>query len=129
MMVVLPNDGKMEHVEAFINKDYLKHVHEHLFRTTWGVVSAFGNTADFSAISEETKLKVSKVTHKAVLSVDEKGTEAAAVTTTEIMPMSLPDTIMLNRPFACSSSWRTLPRASSSWASWLKIILMSMLVW
>jgi serine protease inhibitor len=33
MMVVLPNDGKMEHVEAFINKDYLKHVHEHLFRT------------------------------------------------------------------------------------------------
>ncbi|CAB1339938.1 unnamed protein product [Coregonus sp. 'balchen'] len=121
MMVVLPNDGKMEHVEAFINKDYLKHVHEHLFRTNvdifmpkfststsyslgdhlkdMGVVSAFGNTADFSAISEETKLKVSKVTHKAVLSVDEKGTEASAVTTTEIMPMSLPDTIMLNRPF------------------------------
>lgn len=40
-----------------------------------------------------------QVTHKAVLSVDEKGTEAAAVTTIEIMPMSLPDTIMLNRPF------------------------------
>lgn len=26
-----------------------------------GVVSAFGDTADFSAISEDTKLKVSKV--------------------------------------------------------------------
>ena len=40
-----------------------------------------------------------KVSHKAVLSVDEKGTEAAASTTTEIMPMSLPDTMELNRPF------------------------------
>lgn len=37
--------------------------------------------------------------HKAVLSVDEKGTEAAAATTIEIMPMSLPGTVMLNRPF------------------------------
>uniref|UniRef100_A0A8C7IUY0 Serpin domain-containing protein n=1 Tax=Oncorhynchus kisutch TaxID=8019 RepID=A0A8C7IUY0_ONCKI len=72
---------KMVQVEAFINKEYLKHVHENLFRYFF---------------YRETKLKV---THKTVLSLDEKGTEAAAVTMIEIMPMSLSDTIILNRPF------------------------------
>lgn len=41
----------------------------------------------------------SQVSHQAVLSVDETGTEAAAATTIEIMPMSLPEVIELNRPF------------------------------
>lgn len=40
-----------------------------------------------------------QVSHQAVLSVDETGTEAAATTTMEIMPMSLPDTMKLDRPF------------------------------
>lgn len=31
--------------------------------------------------------------------MDEKGTEAAAVSVSEIMAYSLPDTIRLNRPF------------------------------
>lgn len=39
------------------------------------------------------------MSHQAVLSVDETGTEAAAATTLEIMPMSLPETLELNRPF------------------------------
>ncbi|MCQ4172048.1 serpin family protein, partial [Hafnia paralvei] len=55
--------------------------------------------ADFSGMSDEIKLKVSKVSHQAVLSVDETGTEAAASTTIEVMPMSMPDTMTLNRPF------------------------------
>ena len=39
------------------------------------------------------------MSHQAVLSVDEKGTEAAAVTTLEVMPMSMPESMTLDRPF------------------------------
>ncbi|XP_071380199.1 alpha-1-antitrypsin homolog [Centroberyx affinis] len=121
MMIVLPDEGKMAEVEGYINKEYIRHWHNSLFRSSvdlflpkfsisadasldgtlkeMGISSAFGDAADFSGISEEVKLKVSKVSHKAVLSVDETGTEAAASTTIEIMPMSLPDTMRLNRPF------------------------------
>ncbi|KAM4633472.1 alpha-1-antitrypsin homolog [Polymixia lowei] len=121
MMIVLPDEGKMAEVEGYINKEYIRHWHDSLFRSSvdlflpkfsisaeaslddtlkeMGIASAFGDMADFSGVSEEVKLKVSKVSHKAVLSVDETGTEAAASTTIEIMPMSLPDSMKLDRPF------------------------------
>uniref|UniRef100_A0A667Y536 Serpin peptidase inhibitor, clade A (alpha-1 antiproteinase, antitrypsin), member 1 n=1 Tax=Myripristis murdjan TaxID=586833 RepID=A0A667Y536_9TELE len=114
MMIVLPDEGKMAEVEGYINKDYIRHCSVELYLPKFsisadasladtlkemGIVSAFGDTADFSGISEEVKLKVSKVSHKAVLSVDETGTEAASATTAEIMPMSLPDNMKLDRPF------------------------------
>ncbi|KAM9840468.1 alpha-1-antitrypsin homolog [Aulostomus maculatus] len=121
MMIVLPDEGKMSEVEGFINKDYIKHWHDSLHRQSvelylpkfsisadasldsmlkeMGITSAFDETADFSGLSEEIKLMVSKVSHQAVLSVDETGTEAAAVTTLEVMPMSMPLVMKLNRPF------------------------------
>ncbi len=121
MMIVLPDEGKMAEVEGYINKDYLTHWHDSLFRNSvnlflpkfsisadaslddtlkeLGMTDAFSDNADFSGMSDEIKLKVSKVSHQAVLSVDETGTEAAASTTIEVMPMSMPDTMTLNRPF------------------------------
>ncbi|KAL6485873.1 hypothetical protein MHYP_G00052650 [Metynnis hypsauchen] len=121
MMIVLPDDGKMQEVENNIDKDHLKYLHDRLrYRVVnlfmpkffisssfsladtleeMGIVSAFSDTADFSGFNEETKLKASKVLHKGVLKVDEKGTEAAAVTYTELIRLSMPPTLNLNRPF------------------------------
>ncbi|KAI3364489.1 hypothetical protein L3Q82_011278, partial [Scortum barcoo] len=121
MMIVLPDEGKMNEVEGYINKDYIKHWHNSLSRNSvdlflpkfsisaeasldrtlqeMGITDAFADKADFSGISDEVKLKVSKVAHKAVLSVDETGTEAAAATTIEVMPMSMPEIMKLDRPF------------------------------
>ncbi|XP_063079387.1 alpha-1-antitrypsin homolog isoform X2 [Engraulis encrasicolus] len=121
MMIVLPDEGKMKEVEGAICRHHLLHWHNSLFRssvdvflpkfsisanyplkdvlTEMGMTRAFSDTADFSGISEKAKMKVSKVSHKAVLSVDEKGTEAAAATTIELMPMSLPSSIRMDRPF------------------------------
>lgn len=93
-----------------------------------GVINAFSDSADFAGISAWPKLKVSKVgkaprlwctmspqaqslgghfnfllrpqvSHRAVLDVDETGTKAAASTTIEIMPMSMPETMRMDRPF------------------------------
>jgi serpin B len=52
----------------------------------------FGSHADLSNMAEpqEAPLKVSSVRHKAFVEVNELGTEAAAVTTVEIMLMCMP---------------------------------------
>ncbi|KAM8831327.1 alpha-1-antitrypsin homolog [Spinachia spinachia] len=121
MMIVLPDEGKMKEVEGYITKDHIKHWHDSLFRSSvdlflpkfsisaeatldstlkeMGMVDAFTHDADFSGVSDDDKLKVSKVSHRATLSVDETGTEALGSTTIEVMPMSMPEVMNLNRPF------------------------------
>ncbi|XP_039221830.1 alpha-1-antitrypsin-like [Crotalus tigris] len=63
-----------------------------------GITEIFTDHADFSGVTRQ-PLKLSKVTHKAVLTVDESGTEAAGATAAEGIPMSLPLNINFNRPF------------------------------
>ena len=49
-----------------------------------GMPEAFSNFANFSGINPANNLKISKVLHKSFIKTDEKGTEAAAVTSVEI---------------------------------------------
>lgn len=64
-----------------------------------GMEEAFSNRADFSGIGED--LKISRVLHRAVIEVNEKGSEAAAATVVEVVPTSAmePITFALDRPF------------------------------
>jgi serpin B len=71
-----------------------------------GIVDAFDqDKANFSRLSssQNGNIYISKVTHKAIISVDEKGTKAGAITSIEIRPSSAslepPKTVYLDRPF------------------------------
>ncbi|NXI46111.1 A1AF antiproteinase, partial [Galbula dea] len=64
-----------------------------------GVMDVFTDKADLSGITGQPQHRVSQAIHKAVVKVDEVGTEAAAATGMEIVPMSVPTTIAFDRPF------------------------------
>ncbi|XP_042337098.1 alpha-1-antitrypsin homolog [Plectropomus leopardus] len=121
MMIVLPDEGKMQEVEGSINKDHIRRWRNsvrsslvYLFLPKFsisavaslentlkemGITNAFENNADFSGISEEFNVKVSKASHKAALSVTEMGTEAAAVTVFDLIPFSFRQRVQIDRPF------------------------------
>lgn len=55
--------------------------------------------ADFSRINASQPLHISDVLHRAVITLDEKGTEAAAVTVIEIRVTSVGPMVVFDRPF------------------------------
>ncbi|KGL74436.1 Alpha-1-antitrypsin, partial [Tinamus guttatus] len=124
-LFVLPDEGAMKQVEDVLLKETVSNwakslksrkIHlyipkfsisgcydvKNLFKKM-GVTEVFGDQANLSGMTENTSLKVSKAMHKATVDVNENGTEAAAVTVVEIIPMSLPipppPVIKFNRPF------------------------------
>ncbi|CAI5683171.1 alpha-1-antitrypsin homolog [Oreochromis niloticus] len=121
MMIVLPDKGWMKTVERNMNMDHIRKWQNSasmMYIDLWmpkfsitadaslknilqemGVTSAFENHADFSGLSNDSQLKVSKASHKATLSVTEMGTEAAAVSIFELILMMKPPTIKIDRPF------------------------------
>ncbi|XP_066133721.1 alpha-1-antitrypsin [Saccopteryx bilineata] len=118
---ILPDDGKLPHVETmltkevltkFLNKRHRRSASLHLPKLSisgtydlvkvlgkMGITKVFSHGADLSGISEETPLKLSQAVHKAVLTMDEKGTEASGATFLEAIPMSIPPTVKFDRPF------------------------------
>ncbi|NWI08770.1 A1AT2 antiproteinase, partial [Crypturellus soui] len=124
-LFVLPDEGAMKQVEDVLLKetvsDWAKSLQSrkiHLYLPKFsisgcydvknlfkkmGVTEVFSDQANLSGMAENTSLKVSKAMHKAMVEVNENGTEAAAVTVVEMTPMSLqippPPVIRFNRPF------------------------------
>ncbi|NXD10145.1 A1AT2 antiproteinase, partial [Nothocercus nigrocapillus] len=124
-LFVLPDEGAMKQVEDALLKEtvsnWAKSLESRKIRLylpkfsiagcydvknllkKMGVTEVFSDQANLSGMTESTRLKVSTAMHKAMVDVNENGTEAAAVTVVEIMPMSLqippPPVIKFNRPF------------------------------
>ncbi|NWZ35598.1 IPSP inhibitor, partial [Brachypodius atriceps] len=121
-LLILPNDGKMEQVEDALSKETVcKWDSKLVFRRLnlqlpkfsisgsydvktlfeqMGITEVFSGNADLSGISGNHDLQVSQAIHKALLEVDEAGTEAAGATAIIFTRGSRPSpTIKFNRPF------------------------------
>ncbi|XP_068538978.1 protein Z-dependent protease inhibitor [Anas acuta] len=64
-----------------------------------GIRNIFSRTADLSHLTDQEYVTVSQVVQKAVIEVDENGTEATAATGSEIIAFSAPPVIKVDRPF------------------------------
>jgi serpin B len=67
-----------------------------------GMGVAFGDGADFGAMTDDADLEISEVRHQTYVAVDEAGTEAAAATAVGMRTTSLrvsPEELVLDRPF------------------------------
>ncbi|KAJ6640748.1 Serine protease inhibitor 42Dd [Pseudolycoriella hygida] len=65
-----------------------------------GITKMFTGSKDFSDLLEtDEKLLVSDVVHKALIEIDEEGSEAAAATSSKIVLLSMPPVFLANHPF------------------------------
>lgn len=124
MVVLMPEDGELSKIEGALNAEryesYLsaassKHIQLSLpkFKTetkydlipslqALGMKQVFTGDADLSGINGTGGLYVSGVFHNAFVSVNEKGTEAAAATAIVVRETSVPvveDKVVIDRPF------------------------------
>ncbi|NWW40505.1 ZPI inhibitor, partial [Panurus biarmicus] len=64
-----------------------------------GIKKLFTRSADLSHLTDHEYVAVSQVVQKAVIEVDEEGTEAAAASGSEITAFTVPPVIKVDRPF------------------------------
>jgi serpin B len=127
MVILLPNEGGFETFERSLTAEVVNHSVKNLSRRklvlampkfefdsgfslsqalmTLGMPSAFSATADFSGMTGDRDLFISDVIHKAFVSVDEEGTEAAAATAVVMAELAAPPekeeplAVTIDRPF------------------------------
>ncbi len=125
LMIIIPKSYKIyKKVEKLISYDFYKYYIDHKemkgidlslprFNTEsefdlnsalydLGIKEAFTGSANFSGITTQEKLYISKVIHKANITIDEKGTEAAAATAVTMRKTSMAnysEKVVINKPF------------------------------
>ena len=124
MTVLLPDGGALGALEDSLNADLLDQIMNDIeidyvtltmplfeFESEFslgetlagmGMPDAFDDRADFSGMTGSRDLLISHVVHKAFVSVDERGTEAAASTAVFVQtsgPVKDPIAVTVNRPF------------------------------
>jgi serpin B len=124
MVIILPDSGQFETFEEAIEYQQVKDIIENMERREvkltmpkfefdssfdlkktlidMGMPVAFSTGADFSGMTGDKDLFISDVIHKAFVSVDEAGTEAAAATAVIMELTAIPETpveVTLDRPF------------------------------
>jgi serpin B len=124
MVVLLPDSGQFKAFEEVIDYQLIKGIMDDLERSEvrltmpkfefdssfglkktlaeMGMPAAFSSDADFSGMTGNKDLFISDVIHKAFVSVDEAGTEAAAATAVIMELTAVPETpieVTLDRPF------------------------------
>jgi serpin B len=124
MVLVVPDAGEFEAFESGLNADQLSSIMEGLERrevalsmprfemesefslnqalAAMGMGGAFTTAADFSGMTDPSELFISDVIHKAFVSVDEAGTEAAAATAVVMRLSAMPAEpveVTVDRPF------------------------------
>ena len=92
---------QMQRYMAFIPKFKVEYKNEGIVEALkqMGINQAFSDGADLSLMAEEKNIFVSRVVHKTYLTIDEKGTEGAAVTVGGVGLTSLPPTVRFDSPF------------------------------
>uniref|UniRef100_G1T809 Serpin family A member 9 n=1 Tax=Oryctolagus cuniculus TaxID=9986 RepID=G1T809_RABIT len=120
-LFLLPDEGKLQHLEDTLTTELIaKFLAKSSFRSVrvrfpklsisgtydlkpllgkLGITQVFSDNADLSGITEQEPLKVSQALHKAVLTIDERGTEAAGATFVEYVLYSMPQRVTFDRPF------------------------------
>ncbi|KFO74899.1 Alpha-1-antichymotrypsin, partial [Cuculus canorus] len=121
-LFILPDDGKMKQVEDALSKETIckwdnrldtRRLNLRLPKISisgsynvknllqeMGITEVFSSNADLSGVTSSGNLQVSQAIHKALLEVDEAGTEAAGATALILTRVLHPSvTIKFNRPF------------------------------
>ncbi|MBA7713960.1 hypothetical protein ES703_122971 [subsurface metagenome] len=97
--------GSLEHRQVSLTMPKFEFDSSFSLRDTlsaMGMPVAFSMSADFSGMTVNPELFIAEVVHKAFVSVDEAGTEAAAATAVVMVPIAMPPEpaeVTIDRPF------------------------------